>query len=251
MSVTLTNPDHLTETHRSHLRFLLNTVTEIFHRHRLTYWLDRGTLLGAYRSESLILGDSDIDLRVIHDQWLDMYTALKNELPSGLTVHARHHASLVNEPSEEFSSRWFENEHGRYPIELQEGYYRGVYHHSPSALVVCFSDADCWSENPNLDLYCCRVNRHIDCTPKELPAPWMIDKRKYLCTASDKPDSIIPYEYVFPLVEKKFEDACFRVPGQLEFYLRHIFGYLEEDAIYNDETGLWEKNVTGKAVYES
>jgi len=41
---------------------LLKQVIEVFENHKITYWLDGGTLLGAVRDGKFIDWDNDIDL---------------------------------------------------------------------------------------------------------------------------------------------------------------------------------------------
>ena len=42
----------------------MKTLKEIFDRHRIGYWLDEGTLLGAVREKKFIEWDHDIDFGV-------------------------------------------------------------------------------------------------------------------------------------------------------------------------------------------
>ena len=238
------------EADRDRLRFLLKFVTDVFDREGFTYWLDRGTLLGAYREQQIIMGDDDIDLRMMHDEWEAVYEVFKKELPDELVIQPRHHQSLIYEPNEEFSTLWFENPDGKFPVASNEGLYLNQNFHSATALIIYYRTTKLWSLGPNLDLYCCRLNDHIDCMPVDSPRPWIQDKNKYLCIASDKPDQIIPYELVFPLSEIELEGGTYKSPKDVEGYLTHEFGYLGEDAQRNSRSGLWEKILTGKKVYE-
>lgn len=219
---------------------LFNTVTPLLSKSGFTYWLDRGTLLGGFRNESLIVGDYDIDVRVMQKDWLELYRYLQWELPADLTVAAMHHGSVIREPDADHEWMWFRNEDGEFPVAKQEGEVDGTRFHTATALVVHFSDAE-WHHKPNFDLYSCRVNQHHDCVPADLPSPWEEDGIDYLCVPSRRGHSMfVPFDYVFPLSAVRIESTEYPAPGRTETYLRHLFGYIGEEATFNEETGYWE-----------
>lgn len=226
------------------MRYLLAETAPLLSELAITYWLDRGTLLGAYRERTLINGDYDIDVRFMQRDWLKVYRCLQENLPSDLTVSAMHHGSTIHEADHEHRSMWFENEDGEFPVAEQEGELNGHVFHTATALVVHFHDA-AWNQKPNFDLYSCRINRHHDCMPADSPRPWDHDGLEYLCAPSRRPQSmLVPTDYVFPLSSVRLEAMELPAPGKIETYLRHLLGYLGENAMFNEATGYWEPRGT-------
>lgn len=221
---------------------MFDTVTPLLARQSITYWLDRGTLLGGFREESLIKGDYDIDVRIMQKDWLTIYRHLQRELPNDLTVSAMHHRSVIHEPDSGHEWMWFRNEDGEFPVAEREGEEDGTVFHSATALIVHFSDAQ-WNQKPNFDLYSCRINQHHDCVPADLPKPWEEDGIDYLCVPSRRRHSMfVPVDYVFPLSTVRIGSVDYPAPGQTEVYLRHLLGYLgKENKVFNEETGYWER----------
>jgi hypothetical protein len=220
---------------------LFDVVLPLLSESGLTYWLDRGTLLGGYREESLIVGDYDIDVRIMQKDWLEIYRYLECRLPGDLTVSAMHHGNKIREPDEDHETMWFRNEDGEFPVAGQEGEVDGTAFHTATALVVHFSDAE-WNLKPNFDLYSCRINQHHDCMPGNLPRPWEEDGIDYLCVPSRRQHTMfVPVDYVFPLSSVRVGSRDCPAPGRTETYLRHLFGYIGKDAkSYNEDTGYWE-----------
>lgn len=220
---------------------LFNAVTPLLSESGFTFWLDRGTLLGGFREETLIMGDYDIDVRVMQKDWLEIYRFLQQKLPEDLNVSAMHHASVIQEADADHEGMWFKNDDGEFPVSRQEGDVNGMRFHTATALVVHFSDS-AWNQKPNFDLYSCRINQHHDCTPANLPKPWEEDGMDYLCVPSRRRQSmLVPLDYVFPLSSVRIDSTAYPAPGRTETYLRHLFGYIgDEGKVFNEETGYWE-----------
>lgn len=64
----------------------LREVKEIFDKHRIRYWLDTGTLLGAVRDGKIIEWDTDIDLATMSDSWEKIVSAIPELLNRGFGV---------------------------------------------------------------------------------------------------------------------------------------------------------------------
>ncbi len=223
----------------SFLRQTLVTVAEILERHDIIHWLDRGALLGVWRSGDLIPDDHDIDLRIMRRDWQPVYNQLAAQLPSHLVVTAMHHADVINNPDSEHEHLWIKNEDGEFPIAEEAHVLNHVGFHSATALVVHGAGTH-WRDKPNLDLYCCRVNQHHECMSDDLPTPWVDDNREYLCLPANKPHSkLMPMELVFPLSEIELDGRTYPAPAKIEPYLEHIYGYLGEDSQFDELTKRW------------
>lgn len=59
---------------------LMNILDKIFKKHNLTYWLDFGTLLGAYRHKGMIPWDDDMDISMPREDYNRVTDILKEEL---------------------------------------------------------------------------------------------------------------------------------------------------------------------------
>lgn len=60
---------------------LLNALKEICDKHKLTYWLDFGTLLGAVRHKGFIPWDDDIDVSMPMEDYRKFLAIAEKELP--------------------------------------------------------------------------------------------------------------------------------------------------------------------------
>lgn len=61
------------------LYFMMNTIDEIFTKHKIKYWIDGGTYLGAIRHTGIIPWDDDIDLEIMDENYENVIQ-LKKEL---------------------------------------------------------------------------------------------------------------------------------------------------------------------------
>ncbi|GJL84021.1 MAG: hypothetical protein DHS20C01_36550 [marine bacterium B5-7] len=223
----------------SRLRKLLYIVSDILTAYGIQFCLDRGTLLGAYRSGTLIPGDTDIDIKLAHHDWLNTYQALSAQLPRDLKVTAVHHESVIHDLACNTHAPWFENADGRFLVAHREGSDHEICYHTATALTVHWKGCP-WDKEPNLDLYCHRINEHHDCTPKEWSKPWESDGKLYLCLPSDNENSrVVPYDLIFPLTTIGIEGREMPAPARCRKYLEHIFGYLGDDAKFDEVTRLW------------
>ena len=71
---------------KAQLRMLdiLVEVDKICRKHKITYWLEGGTCLGAIRHQGFIPWDDDIDISVMRKDYKRLSRILKEELPENL-----------------------------------------------------------------------------------------------------------------------------------------------------------------------
>lgn len=72
--------------YQAELAQMLLTVNRVCREHGLRYHLAYGTALGAYRDQSLIPWDRDVDISVRLDEYEDFCATLRRELPPTLKV---------------------------------------------------------------------------------------------------------------------------------------------------------------------
>lgn len=58
----------------------LKLILKIFEKHDIKYWLEAGTLIGAYRHKGFIPWDDDIDIGMLREDYLKAYKVLQDEL---------------------------------------------------------------------------------------------------------------------------------------------------------------------------
>lgn len=63
---------------------ILRVVHDICRRHRIAYWLDGGSALGAVRHKGFIPWDDDLDVCMLREDYTKFLAVAKNELPDGL-----------------------------------------------------------------------------------------------------------------------------------------------------------------------
>ncbi len=73
---------------KAQLRLLemLVEVDKICKKHNITYWLDGGTALGAYRHKGFIPWDDDLDIAVMRKDYKRLLKILEKELPDNLAI---------------------------------------------------------------------------------------------------------------------------------------------------------------------
>ncbi len=219
---------------------LLERVTQTLRREGFEFWLDRGTLLGAFRNGRLVPADDDIDLRVLQRDGPGIAAALRRDLPEHLELVIHHHGATVREPDADHPWPWFRNDDGEFPVAATPGFVDGVFHHAPTAMTVVPRGQSIFRK-PNLDLYCCLESAHHCCVPDPLDAPWRDDGREYFCLpARRRHDMLVPVDLVRPLGVARLEGRDYPAPGRTEEYLTWIFGYIGDNAVHNRETGYWE-----------
>jgi len=75
------------EQFRDELINLLKEIKEILDKHKVTFWLDYGTLLGAVRDNQLIPWDNDVELGIWNSELHKIYEAIDDFHKKKLLVH--------------------------------------------------------------------------------------------------------------------------------------------------------------------
>lgn len=65
---------------------VLEMVSQICKKHRIRWFADRGTLLGAVRHKGFIPWDDDLDICMLRDDYIRFNTIIRQELPEGFYV---------------------------------------------------------------------------------------------------------------------------------------------------------------------
>ncbi len=196
-------PDEVKQT----LLRLLLELDRIFQAHSIPYWLDWGTLLGAYRHQGFIPWDDDLDIAVRHADHERIYQ-LRHEFPAPLRV------VLV-------SQIW-----------------------SIDKLIPCLERL--WPCQTFLRLLDPATNLYVDIFEVGHIAPGKLQmlplSRMHVPKDYQRKPLVIDEAQIFPLRQLSFEGRPFPAPNQSEAYLRRLYGDdLSPDHVRDPATGKYIK----------
>lgn len=196
---------------------LLVLIDKLCEKHHLNYWLDYGTLLGAYRHKGFIPWDDDTDIAMLRSDY--------NQI-----------ANIINQ------------ELGQYGIHANEidGRIGVGYRHKETGIWIDLYPIDDYFSENTFEIDCqllstiCKeykshiINKNKPFISKDL-AQIIIDKLysedkpqnhhfAYYCPRSygAKP-TFNNYDDIFPLKKISFEGYNFKVPNKIELYLERLY----------------------------
>ena len=178
---------------------LLSTLADILNLAKIEYWIDQGTLLGAYRNGKFIARDSDVDIAIANEEHFQAIPALlESKLPSAYGWERK-------------------GSHCRgYRVWLKaggtfEGIFEGREIQWP--LVVC--DVMFYQYDSEEKAYV----------------------QQYRGFGVDT--FFLLNEVVFPLNQIAFEGRIYPCPNQVPEYLEIQYGYIGEGAIWDPKVNRW------------
>ena len=184
------------------LEELLSVLSGILNSAKIEYWIDQGTLLGAYRHGKFIARDSDIDIAIKNEeQFESLHELLKSKLPN---IYA----------SERKGS------HCRgYRIWLKTGgSFKGTFE----------------GREIQWPLVCCDVMFY---QYNEQDKTYV---QQYQGFGVDT--SFIPEIVIFPLDRIEFEGSMYPRPNRIEEYLEIQYGFIGDGAFWDPEINRWVKS---------
>lgn len=183
----------------------LNEIVRILHKNQIPFWLDCGSLLGAYRHGGSIPHDWDIDIGVLLPDFKNIYHALQELDPEKFVV-------------QDWSGRARPESYLKVYVR-ETGGMIDIYHFSIDP------------EKKEIGTY---LSNEFNIFA---PHSWIAREKRY-CTP-------MPFDYIFPLKRALFEGIEVPVPGQTEKYLQVFYGEnLAPAMIYNEITQSYEKDLT-------
>ena len=197
---------------------LLKILDRICKKYNLTYWLDFGTLLGAYRHKGFIPWDDDMDVSMLREDYNKLIPILKSELH-------------------------------KYDFDIEEsnGRIGFGYQHNQTGIwcdifPVDYFKVDEYSES-NIDILKSKIAKYRKFYIKnkeKLSSEKMQENRRKIINEYTNANSVIVYhgrefdhqhpkafyciDEIFPLSNITFENTTFPAPAKCELYLSKIFG---------------------------
>ena len=183
------------------IKELLSVLSDILNSAKIEYWIDQGTLLGAYRHGKIIARDSDADIAIRNE---DHFEALPELLESNL-------------PS-------------AYGWEIKEDHCRGcrIWLKTGGTFKGTFEGREIqWP------LVCCDVMFY---QYNEEDKTYVQQYQGFGVETLFIPETVI-----FPLGQIEFEESMYPCPTRVEEYLKIQYGYIGEDAHWDPEICRWVK----------
>lgn len=185
-------------------RRALQEIVNVLNQHRILFWVDCGTCLGAYRYGGVIPWDFDVDIAILAPDFNNAFRALKKLDPSKYTI-------------QDWSGRDFPNS------------YLKVYVKGSHTLIDIYH----FKIDPNRKEITTIVSNEKSIF---LSQAWKIRERRYKVPTA--------FHQVFPLKYIHFDGICVPVPNDIKGYLQARYGEnLEPNYIYSEVTHQYEKDV--------
>ena len=181
---------------------LLSVLSDILNTAKIEYWIDQGTLLGAYRHGKFITRDSDTDIAIKNEeQFESLHELMKSKLPN---IYA--------------SERKGSHCKG-YRIWLKTGgTFKGTFE----------------GREIQWPLVCCDVMFY---QYSEQDSTYV---QQYQGFGVDT--FFIPEIVIFPLDRIEFEGSMYPSPARVQDYLKIQYGYIGEGANWDPDINRWIKD---------
>jgi hypothetical protein len=180
----------------------LKEIVSLLNEHKIVYWLDCGTCLGAYRYGGNIPWDWDLDLAILKPDFANVRQILQKLDPNKYVV-------------QDWSSR-----------DKTESYLK-VYVKEGGSLIDIYH----FVIDPESKIVHSIVSNEDSIF---LPESWKIRERSYTVPSS--------FDIVFPLKKISFDGVLAYVPNKTKTYLEQRYsGDISPARVYSQETGQYEK----------
>lgn len=208
------------------MQFILDTVSDLFDREGIPYWLSFGTALGACRHGGFIPWDDDLDISVPYSYKQRVVNLLKTELTNGLIVHSKE-----NDPNYPWSFVKVRDTHSILYEPGNAGYrYKGIFidiffvkpttFHTHQWRYNLLCKRTVWQKNYFQSGKVYYLNK-LFYTEKLLILLSLLDKwliKRYYYTEHFE-EVIDSRKDIFPLTTMQFEGKEYKVPGNMKAYL--------------------------------
>jgi len=209
---------------------ILKEFDRICKKHNLVYWLDFGTLLGAYRHKGFIPWDDDLDVGMPREDYDKFLEISKKELNSNYFLQTKesdknylNFFAKIRDRNSTFIDAWEKDK----DIKYHQGVYIDIF---PSMRV---TKSTLESRYFRSLVYLSKLTHNRKIRVDFLTKPLIkiinsfADKDgEYLISSAETMHYLKPVkvEDIFPLKMSEFEGEMFPIPKNSDIYLRAIFG---------------------------
>lgn len=258
------SPEQLKQLQRVELE-ILEVISEICDKHRITWWLEGGSALGAMRHQGFIPWDDDVDLGMLYEDYVRFLEIAPKELPANMRldnpVENKHMACMFSKVVR--TDTVFET------LETRDaGYDQGVfvdvfpygvteltgaeYETQKRVLTRCVRERYLFASSSikvphqgalgGIERAICKIAHPLvrafssmeRLNERFWEAAFLGNPGHREAHAGDGiitfcyPEAPIPYERMFPTREAPFEGASFPVLNDVDYYLRMEYGDWQE-----------------------
>jgi len=178
-------------------------LKEILNKLQLSWYIENGTLLGAYRNQKFIKHDDDFDIALLYNKD-PIENLVKDFYKIKKLLDKKYGIRIVDTYSNKIEV--FNPKYGKYNL-IGQRYNNADFHHVT-----------------------------VDLQAYELRNNYYYGLYKSLDLANKVSD-------VLPLNEITFENISFSCPNNVQKILKNQYGSLDENAIYNEKTKKYELNL--------
>lgn len=183
----------------------LQAIIQILEAHDIPYWMDCGTLLGAFRYGGVIPWDKDIDMAVLLPDFNNVKRALNQLDPACFVCQDWSHRTRPNT----YLRVYLKKAHNHIDI------YHFAIHPEERKIQYIFSNE----------------------VSEFMPEFWKKQEKKFTCPH--------PYERIFPLKRASLDGIEVWVPNKTQAYLQAEYGEdLSPTMLFNEITQRYEKDIT-------
>jgi len=186
----------------------------IFDKLALTWILDSGNLLGAYRNGKMIQHDDDFDfgiyvpnLNSVHEKMEEYLEGLCTDIKKYFLVmglNNKYQARVITDYA--YKVEVFEPAYGKYP----------------------FRDTDFHNVTCDLTLILDYKKEGLKSDTKYVQIQHYHQKK-----------FLIKREYLVPLSSIRYENNVYKAPNKVKEYLESNYGYIGENAVFDEKSGLY------------
>ena len=206
MTTPLKNLESTNTVYGKYRLSLSKEVCKILDSLEIEWFIESGTLLGAWRNHKLLPNDDDFDIAIIlTEENIDKNLKELNEIFNSF-LHTKYESRIVNTYCHKLEI--YQPIYGNYV--LPDPKYKGANYH-----------------NVSIDL-------QVYCKKKQVLYPLY-----YVY----KSEVNIPLDYIYPLSTIKLEDSTYNCPNNSKKVLEYIYGYLGKDYVFDHITGKYKKKL--------